>query len=46
LAISEAPMMLNTFQMPLVNDYNDFLALTLIDLFEEILVSFVYKNFL
>ena len=46
LTVSEAPVMLDTLQMPLIHeDYNLF-ALWLVDVFEEILVSLVDEDFL
>ena len=46
LAISMTPMMLNSFQVPLVNNCYYSLAFTLIDSLEKILISLVYKYLL
>lgn len=46
LTVSVAPVMLDTFKMPLVHNDNDSLGLRLIDLLEEVFVSFVNKDFL
>jgi hypothetical protein len=41
-----APVVLNTFEMPLINDHNNFLSLALINLLEKILITLVDKNLL
>lgn len=44
LAVSVAPVMLDTLHMPLVDDDNDSLALGLINLFEELFVLLIDEN--
>lgn len=41
LTVAVAPVVLNTFKMPLVNQDNNFLALRLIYCLEEILIALV-----
>lgn len=46
MTIAAAPVMLNTFEMPLVNKHNNFLCRVLINLSEKILITLVYKDLL
>jgi hypothetical protein len=41
-----APVMLNTFKMPLIHNSYDFLSFTAINVGEKTFVSFVNKDFL
>ena len=44
LAVAVAPVMLNTLEMPLVNQDDDLLSLALINLLEEILITLIDKD--
>ena len=44
LTIPMAPVMLNSFHMPLVYNNNDFLSFTVVDVGKQILISFVNEN--
>ena len=46
LTIAIAPMMLDTFKMPLVDKHDNFLSGILIDLSEKILITLVHKDLL
>lgn len=46
LAISVAPVVLNAFQMPLINNDDDFLSLGFIDLFKQFLVLLINEDLL
>jgi hypothetical protein len=46
LPIAAAPVMLNAFEMPLVNKHNNFLRRALINLSEKILITFVHEDLL
>jgi len=45
LAISVAPMMLNTLKMPLIHNSYNFLAFAVIDMREKIFISSINKDF-
>jgi len=44
LTISVAPVVLNTFQMPLVNENDNLLTGGFVNLFEEVLIFHINKN--
>ena len=44
LTVSKSPVVFNTFHVPLVNKYNNFLVFTFIDLLEKVFVSSVDKD--
>lgn len=44
LSISSSPVVFNTFHVPLVYKYNNFLVFTSIDLFKKVFVSSVNKG--
>lgn len=46
LPIPMAPMMFDTFHVPLINKYYYFIALSFVYLLKEILISFVNKDLL
>jgi len=46
LSIAVAPVVLNTFEMPLIYDHNDFFSFALIDLLEKILITLINKDLL
>jgi hypothetical protein len=46
LTIAVAPVMLNTLQVPLIDEDNDLLALGLINLSEDIFITFINKDLL
>ena len=44
LSVSSSPVVFNTFHVPLVYKYNNFLIFTFIDLFKKVFVSSVDKD--
>lgn len=46
LSIPMSPFMLNTFHMPLINNSNNFLFRTSIDLFEKVFITLINENLL